>query len=152
MLYTDPKKESNTKPALDSASSWNKPRQLHDALREKDIAEKRERLEKLNQDLDQLSEEFYDITEVIEKNNTLPANERNNDENLDPYKEEYPDLFEDDDAQHGLGLVSKELKNLGREKLEEKEALKKELPSSTGSPVKADDDLLDMPSYLDEMD
>ncbi len=160
MLYTNPNNESKIDPTLDSDTSSNTPTQLHDTLQEKDTARIRETLERLDQELEQLTQEYIDVSEVMENNETLPANEKDNDERVDPYKEEYPDYFNDESStQKALGQIKDELKDMGREKVKEKRAIEKELPSgtewqskSTKPPVNTNDDLLDMPNYLDDVD
>lgn len=160
MFYTNPKNESNVEPKLDTDTSSKAPTESHDTMQEKDIAKILERLEKVAEEIEQLAQEYIDVSEVMENNETLPENEKDNDERVDPYKEEYPDYFNGElPTQKALGQIKDELKHMGREKVKEKKVVEEQLPSgsewqskSTKPPVNTNDDLLDMSNSLEDVD
>ena len=110
---------------------------------EKVIAEKRNEVEQLNKDITETEESLSNLEEVAKSNKTLPEDQKYEDENLEQYKDDYPDYFnkgEEHSVEKSLELIKNEKLNEIKEKEEQVKVIQEQINKQDTSTESSNND------------
>ena len=101
------------------------------------------KIELINKDIGEIEENIAELKEVSESNKKLPPDERHNDENLEQYKDDYPDYFEENprpSVEKSLNSIKNEKINEIKEKQQQVEAIVEEINNTQNADKDIDND------------
>lgn len=89
-----------------------------------------ENVERINEDIGQLVEELHDLQDVLDSIEKLPLEKKHYHEDLELYREEHPDLFDEENeysVEQSLSLIKDEKVELIKEKEQEIKAIESQI-------------------------